>query len=153
MEVPHDDNKMFLDENKMIACQLGAGDMLLWDSRTVHCSYPSDAKITKTSQETHSIISDKTAYGLIRAATLVSMMPRSKATDEVIKERIRAVNAGRTLTHWANQVSPLGAEKEEEVAIESSRVALMKVLPGSVLLEFEDLSNQQQLLVTGSPCD
>ncbi len=60
--------------------QLQPGDLLLWDSRTVHCSYPGD----------YSVASKKSTApreSLIRAATLVSMVPRDSASEDVLASR------------------------------------------------------------------
>jgi ectoine hydroxylase-related dioxygenase (phytanoyl-CoA dioxygenase family) len=151
MEIPHDDDDVFQDETKILSCALGPGDLLLWDSRTVHCSYPAesdsnDHKVVVGDENLRSV-----ANGLIRAATLVSMMPTDRATQSVLEQRREAVDSSRTLTHWANKVAPLGEEREELVAVESSCVAAMKKLPGpKVLLEFGDLSEAQRNLVVGN---
>jgi hypothetical protein len=92
-----------------------------------------------------------TANGLIRAATLVSMMPCDRATLTVINQRCHAVDSGQTLTHWANQVSPLGEEMEEESDMGAASIESMKRLPGpNILLEFDDLSDKQKMLVIGT---
>jgi hypothetical protein len=75
MEIPHDDNKIFQDEKNILTCQLGPGDMLLWDSRTVHCSYPGHSNVEADSDLVDYNDLRAAANGLIRAATLVSMMP------------------------------------------------------------------------------
>jgi hypothetical protein len=159
MEIPHDDDVVFLYESKFLSCALGPGDLLLWDSRTVHCSYPAENDSNHHDHKVEVVVGrdDKdlrsVANGLIRAATLVSMMPTDRAAQSVLEERRQAVDSSRTLTHWANKVAPLGEEKEELVAVESSCVAAMKKLPGlptKVLLEFDDLSEAQRNLVVGN---
>jgi hypothetical protein len=73
------------------------------------------------------------------------------ATSTVLEQRRHAVDSGRTLTHWANQVSPLGQEREEDAALEAASIELMKRLPGpKILLEFDDLSDEQKVLVIGT---
>jgi hypothetical protein len=44
----------------------------------------------------------------------------------VLNQRRQAVDQGRTLTHWANQVAALGAERPELAAAEDSRVQWMR---------------------------
>ena len=137
-----------LSPSNIITCLLKPGDMLLWDSRTVHCSFPGD---DHSCEDIRVPSSDR---GLIRAGGLVSMMPRSQATEEVLKGRVEAVKLSRTLTHWANKCAPLGEEHEEEASLESRRSELMKSLEtdeGSrrVLLGWDELSSSQKLLVGG----
>jgi hypothetical protein len=153
MEVPHDDDKVFQDRGKILSCQLRAGDMLLWDSRTVHCSYPGRQDEAESDTRANTDSDDgltTTANGIIRAATLVSMMPRERASYVTIQQRQQAVNSGRTLTHWANHVAPLGEEREEEVAMEATCINSMKNLRGpKVLLDFGDLNDEQKRMVVG----
>ena len=110
MEVDPND-ELLRDQSKVISCMLGAGDMLLWDSRTVHCSCPSTS-IDTVSQG-----------GIIRAATLVSMMPAKGTPKDVLEARRLAVEERRTLTHWVDKVAPLGEEHLEHVQREQARVA------------------------------
>ena len=74
-------------------CHMEAGDMMLWDSRTVHCSSPGLEPAPA---------SDAAAPSLIRAASLVCMMPRSRATDEVIAQRRVAVSSRTSTTNWSD---------------------------------------------------
>jgi hypothetical protein len=157
MEIPHDDSAMFSDDddstNKMLfTCLLNPGDMLLWDSRTVHCSYPGDEDVgAVVHAEQDPQAKNKTAgsRGLIRAASLVSMMPSSRATREVLDRRRQAVNRSRTLTHWADQAAFLGEERGGQAALEASHVRRIKSLQGAakVLLDFDDLTPDQKRLV------
>ena len=59
---PNDDPGLM--DAKPIMAEMAAGDLLLWDSRTIHCSAPG-LKDPESSLE------------LLRAASLVCMMPRS----------------------------------------------------------------------------
>mmetsp|Transcript_1498 Transcript_1498/g.4337 ORF Transcript_1498/g.4337 Transcript_1498/m.4337 type:complete len:427 (-) Transcript_1498:266-1546(-) len=148
MEIDPNDSRL-LDPSNIISCLLDPGDLILWDSRTVHCSFPGN---NCSSEDKHSTTcSDNTSYrGLIRVGGLVSMMPKSRATDEVIRGRIEAVKSSRTLTHWANKCSPLGEEHEEEASLELRRVELMNKLGSKndrVLLGWSDLTPSQKDLV------
>ena len=138
MEIDPNDSNL-LDPQNITACLLGAGDLLLWDSRIVHCSFPSNG-------------SCQNMHGLIRVGGLVSMMPRCRATDEVLNGRVEAVRLARTLTHWANKCVCLGEEHEEEASLELRRIELMKNLRSNesneqVLLAWDHLSPSQKDMV------
>lgn len=64
---------------------LEPGDLLLWDSRTIHCNCPGTG--------------DGEEAKLLRAASLITMVPRSKATEEVLEKRREACRSAMTLTH------------------------------------------------------
>ena len=143
MEIaPQDD---ILQPDRIISCLLGPGDMLLWDSHLVHCSYPGK-------EESMSV--EASNGGLIRAATLVSMIPSARATPRVWEQRKQAVHQCWTLTHWSNKVVPLGEEHEEEVILEARRVEIIRNWQAKkgteVLLDFGDLTMEQQQLVVVS---
>lgn len=85
---PDDDPR--LKDTKPIMAQLSAGDLLLWDSRTIHCSAPG-TKVPESSGH------------LLRAASLVCMMPRSKSNAGVIAKRKEAVEALTSTTNWSDR--------------------------------------------------
>lgn len=146
LEVDANDD-VVLQARHVISCLLQPGDVLLWDSRTVHCSYPGkpDKKVPECCEEAH---------GLIRAGVMVSMMPKDQIDSYVLDERVEAVHRSRTLTHWANKVAPLGEERPDQVAMEASCVAGMRAWQKqqgkAVLLGYDELTREQQHLVTGT---
>jgi len=146
LEVDPDDD-VVLQPQHLLSCLLRAGDMLLWDSRTAHCSYPG-----KLDEELPEFCKD--ARSLIRAGAMVSMMPKEQVSSSVLRQRIEAVVQSRTLTHWVNKVAPLGEERPEEVAMEASCVESMRAWQEQqgtpVLLGYKDLTPEQQYLVAGS---
>ena len=85
---PKDDPN--LTENQPIMCHMEAGDLLLWDSRTIHCSAPSLTTPSKCN-------------GLLRAASLVCMMPRAKSNSAVIEKRKDAVAKVKSTTNWSDR--------------------------------------------------
>jgi hypothetical protein len=89
---PVDDPR--LQETPPVMCHVEAGDMMLWDSRTVHCSSPGLEPASA---------SDSATPSLIRVASLVCMMPRSRSNDEVIAQRRTAVNARTSTTNWSDR--------------------------------------------------
>ena len=105
------------------------GDLVLWDSRLVHCNTIgthalSVAKRNVAKKGVNSFQMDETGIrdstssihhnesscklesawanitGLKRLAALVSMAPRSMATETVLAQRWQAVRRGQTTTHW-----------------------------------------------------
>lgn len=68
--------------------RLAAGDLLLWDSRTVHCSTPGSGEVAAGD-----------AAELLRAAVFVCMVPRTRAPAEVLEARKAALARRATTTH------------------------------------------------------
>ena len=103
MEIdPHD--SVVLQPEKILTCLLDAGDLLLWDSRTVHCSYPPpkaagqkpahasfhDISTNKQGKEAGMVsgwTKKSQRHTLIRAATTVTMMPAVDIPIRVLEER------------------------------------------------------------------
>ena len=85
---PNDDPK--LSSQKPIMCHMEVGDMLLWDSRTIHCSNSGSLLPKKTNE-------------LIRAASLICMMPKEKSNPSVIKQRRAAVEKVISTTNWSDK--------------------------------------------------
>lgn len=146
LEIDPNDTELLQPPN-LLSLLLSPGDLLLWDSRTVHCSYP--AKQDESMPEF-----GNDAYSLIRAGVMVSMMPRHQVEESVLEQRIEAVHQSRTLTHWANKVAPLGEERPDQVALEARCVKNMREWQAQqgkpVLLAYNDLTRQQQSLVRGT---
>lgn len=89
---PTDDPR--LSDTPPVMCHMEAGDMMLWDSRTVHCSSPGLEPAPPQ---------DPVAPRLARATSLVCMMPRSRSTDEVIERRRAAIAARTSTTNWSDR--------------------------------------------------
>jgi hypothetical protein len=90
-----------------IMCHLEPGDMLLWDSRTIHCS-------------SGSLEPPEPRAELMRAVSLVCMMPRRLTPPAVLEQRKHAVEAVISTTNWtdrfinADRFSPMMAEPHPE---------------------------------------
>jgi hypothetical protein len=93
------DDPIFQD-HELITCHMEAGDLLLWDSRTVHCSNSAD----DTGQNAD----------LLRAISLICMMPRSMSNPDVISRRKAAVKKRTSTTNWSNVF--VNADQFPEVA-------------------------------------
>ena len=63
--------------------------MLLWDSRTIHCSNSGNK-------------APKNASGLIRAASLICMMPKERSNQDIINQRREAVEKVISTTNWSD---------------------------------------------------
>eukprot|EP01062_Namystynia_karyoxenos_P032033 TRINITY_DN23689_c0_g1_i1.p1 TRINITY_DN23689_c0_g1~~TRINITY_DN23689_c0_g1_i1.p1 ORF type:complete len:353 (+),score=65.62 TRINITY_DN23689_c0_g1_i1:74-1132(+) len=71
-----------------------AGDLAVFDCRTVHCNYPGNGPA-------------RNASDFVRAAGYVGMMPRSRASEAVLIGRREAFASGQTLNHWPDECHPL----------------------------------------------
>ena len=89
---PTDDPQ--LQETPPLMAHMEPGDMMLWDSRTVHCSSPGPQSELAT---------DLTAPELTRVASLVCMMPRAHSNPEVIAQRRAAVENRTSTTNWSDR--------------------------------------------------
>lgn len=69
---------------------LEPGDLLLWDSRTIHCSGPGEG---------HSEAEPR----LVRAVSLVCMMPRSRTSSDVLEQRKAAPAGLVSTTNWTDR--------------------------------------------------
>ena len=86
-DLPNDDPK--LSSKPAVMCHMEPGDMLLWDSRTIHCSNSG----TELSDDTNN---------LIRAASLICMMPKYLSDESVLEKRREAVDKLISTTNWTN---------------------------------------------------
>ncbi len=80
----------FLQGTPPIMCHLEAGDLLLWDSRTIHCS-------------SASMEQPEAAPALMRAVSLVCMMPKKLTPEKVLGQRQRAVENVVSTTNWTDR--------------------------------------------------
>lgn len=88
---PADDPR--LHDTPPVMCHMEAGDMMLWDSRTIHCSSPGLEPVP----------AERPAHGLVRAASLVCMMPRARAAPGVIADRRAALATRTSTTNWCDR--------------------------------------------------
>lgn len=87
--------------DRQILVKCSAGDMILWDSRTIHCNNPS------IEDPIH-----QPADKLLRAVGYVCMTPAEWATDEVIDKRALMFEYGIGSTHWPHLV-PFSVTEDE----------------------------------------
>ena len=139
LEIDPNDDFLF-QSGSVITCLLNPGDVLIWDSRTVHCSCPGERKVLESSMS-----------GLVRAAGLVNMIPRKRCSQVNRIDRLHAIKCSRTLTHRPDKAAKLGEERSEEAKKDIDCVRFMKEAQTKagrkVLLSYEDLNKMQRNLV------
>jgi hypothetical protein len=102
--VPAFDSIMELPK-KLITCR--AGDLVLWDSRCVHCNAPGRL----SAMEVHRSAPPK----LLRAVGYICMTPKSKASEDVLRLRREAYEQRITTNHWPHLFNPVRAGKRLKV--------------------------------------
>mmetsp|Transcript_12203 Transcript_12203/g.14740 ORF Transcript_12203/g.14740 Transcript_12203/m.14740 type:complete len:436 (+) Transcript_12203:103-1410(+) len=86
---------------KLVCCE--PGDLILWDSRTIHCNTPA----------TH-VKEPHNPNELLRAVAYVCMTPRQMASDQVLEMRRTAYNYRVTTSHWPHVYHPGQAGDEDK---------------------------------------
>lgn len=81
-----------------------AGDLLLWDSRTVHCNSPSPLALE--GEEGNAEAREK--WDLIRLVSYICMVPKAKCSTEVLRKRIELFEEGATTSHWPMAITTSG---------------------------------------------
>lgn len=82
-----------------------AGDLILWDSRTVHCNTPALTALHNRASES---ADDASARELIRQAGYVCMTPARFATQEVLRKRQDAFVNNISTSHWPHRFVAAG---------------------------------------------
>jgi ectoine hydroxylase-related dioxygenase (phytanoyl-CoA dioxygenase family) len=104
-----------------------AGDLLLWDSRTVHCSAAPDAaaedQAAAAAGTTGGLAGGSAPAELLRLVAYVCMVPRARAAPEALAARRAAFEAGAPATgcHWPDQAPPAPARPRRGAAAEPAR--------------------------------
>mmetsp|Transcript_12157 Transcript_12157/g.28334 ORF Transcript_12157/g.28334 Transcript_12157/m.28334 type:complete len:431 (+) Transcript_12157:111-1403(+) len=91
VRILEDDPVMTSATPKLVVAE--AGDMILWDSRTVHCNTP--ALETPT-------VADHSTTDFLRIASYVCMTPREFSDPTIVKVRERGYENRMTTGHWAH---------------------------------------------------
>ena len=143
---------VLLKPNDVITCLLNAGDFLLWDSRTVHCSFPS--RQDHDHQNSGGAKDSQRMHPWIRAATTITMMPKKEVSPRVLELRRDSVSTFRTQTHWVNKARSLGEERPIAVEKEQGRINdilnWQTITKKRVLLDYDQLDSCQRALVDGN---
>jgi len=80
--------------NKLVNAK--AGDLCLWDSRTVHCNSPGITPLTKPVEGWH----------LLRICLYICMTPLDKASKDVLVKRSEAYRTHCGTSHWPHLFAP-----------------------------------------------
>lgn len=88
---------------KLVTCQ--AGDLVLWDSRCVHCNAPGRYILGAAPSQSAPV-------ELLRAVGYVCMTPKSKASEVVLQQRRQAYRDRLTTSHWPHIFLPVRAGKQ-----------------------------------------
>lgn len=103
------------DEQVLPRCE--AGDMILWDSRTFHCS--TSALVLPTTQPDQ----------LLRMVSYVCMVPADLANDDVIEKRVEMYRCNVTGTHWPHLLNykknPSNVVTNEVSSLSREAIALL----------------------------
>lgn len=83
---------------QLVVCK--AGDLCLWDSRTIHCNSPGVREPEKPEN-----------WSLIRIASYICMTPRAKASREVLKQRKKAYEDHIGTSHWPHYFAKLNTSR------------------------------------------
>mmetsp|Transcript_714 Transcript_714/g.2035 ORF Transcript_714/g.2035 Transcript_714/m.2035 type:complete len:498 (+) Transcript_714:243-1736(+) len=112
--VPEPDVNPLVRGGCMVDCQ--PGDLVLWDSRTVHCNAPS--QITPTAE-----LGCPTDQ-MLREVVYICMTPRANASRSVLRRRRQAFVAGVTTTHWPHEIrsttNPADLDKVSEAEFDAA---------------------------------
>jgi hypothetical protein len=113
------------EEKKLrpIKINLDAGDLVMWDSRTVHCNCPAKIDEKKKREE----VSD---WNLRRLVAYICMTPASMVKDEqILNNRINAVLNGVTTNHWPHEYKSNGGSNIEIPKLDEHQKLLIADLP------------------------
>jgi len=88
--LPYYSHVLLESSRKLVCCQ--AGDLVLWDSRTVHANAPA------------LLLPKGPANELLRAVGYVCMTPYSFASEQVRKVRRASYEAGCSTSHWPHKL-------------------------------------------------
>lgn len=107
--VPISQNDEAIDHCHLVCAD--AGDLIVWDSRTIHCNTPAiEEPMLLDSSPKLSLPSDSGKWELIRMAGYICMTPAAWASDEVLKNRWDSYVNNVTTSHWphisTNRVRP-----------------------------------------------
>jgi len=123
--VPVDEDEPLLSNGALLLCA-EAGDLILWDSRTIHCNSP--ALIETTEVEDKSSFPNK----LLRVCGYICMTPSRFATPEVIAMRKKGYIDNVSTSHWPHSFTTAGAPP-----------------PGTPTNDYSKTTKEQRALIEG----
>lgn len=120
--VPVDD-EILKDGAKLICAQ--AGDLILWDSRTVHCNTPALTALLgadATNLNGDRIASSDQPWRLIRQVGYVCMTPAKMASVEILEKRKDAFVNNISTSHWPHKFVRGGFALPDAVANDPTKI-------------------------------
>lgn len=130
-------------EKRLVCCE--AGDLIIWDSRTVHCNAPGKDS-DKHKQDPSS---------LLRVCAYVCMTPLAWASPETLQQRRIAFVHNESTTHWPHIFTSSGGKACAHYLPTNSLTVLSEDSGGGIegksLEAFtEGISMAQRLLIDGN---
>jgi hypothetical protein len=122
--VPIDAKDPILQRSDGVLVGARAGDMILWDSRTIHCNCPAltveshfaNAR-NKGGDSDHVLPLPETHNDIIRLVSYVCFVPRSMASDSIIRQRkFLFVNKIGT-SHWPVNHNEMAHQEVEDLGV------------------------------------
>ena len=83
--------------------RVAPGDLILWDSRTIHCNCPALHPPEKAPKEAHV---PRQPHELLRLVGYVCCTPAAWCTKQVLAKRAQAAIEKTTSTHWPHAFVP-----------------------------------------------
>jgi len=105
----------------LVGCE--PGDMVLWDSRTIHCNTPTltppslQLEHDRESQPETTCVTE-----LLRAVVYVCMTPKCWASRSTLRDRRLAFAAGIGSTHWPHDFRPVAPTEQAFSTLDEVRV-------------------------------
>jgi hypothetical protein len=98
-----------------------AGDLILWDSRTVHCNAPGSLEeedVTDGASSSSSSSSSSSPPELMRIVAYICQVPApGNLTKELLYHRRNAVECGLTTSHWPQRCAPNHCALDEDTYV------------------------------------
>jgi hypothetical protein len=92
----------------LVVCQ--AGDLILWDSRTIHCNTPALTDPVTPPTPPPPLQSD----ALLRMVCYVCMTPTAKASEEILRQRVQLFEHAIGTNHWPHHFNGMNVESALE---------------------------------------
>jgi hypothetical protein len=100
-KIPKDDEVLLKSADAiMVGCK--AGDMIIWDSRTIHCNSPALTEVVEEQK------ADLSEWDLIRMVGYICMTPASMADTKTIQRRLEVFTRSGSTNHWPHECHILG---------------------------------------------
>jgi len=130
VKIPLNDEVLLLSsEAIVVGCK--AGDLIVWDSRTIHCNSPALVSPEADDVKVNHSLEDK-QWDLIRMVGYICMTPANMADEKTIQRRREVFTRSGSTNHWPHECHILG--------LAPARVKDKKL---------EDLSPEQRALIVG----